>query len=323
MKRIVSLLFFALVLNSCDDGDLTVGTIDFSTVSTQSCSTTNVIYKLNAQEALILQIPSTAFVNIPTADITKPTSITIDNSTYRVIYRSYSGTVSMDNICSAIPPSTPTVTDQWTAIAGAGTIEIITTAITQAGTLAGSTKITGYNHNITFKNITFSRTSGTQVYETFAFGDHITTVDTLPFGFNKTLNQCPSSKQIYNYTSSEALTLDIDPTLIQNSETPLDQPRKGILSQTTNKLIYRLYNGLITPAYFCNATLPQTPTFNQEWVGVNGVTAISGQVEVTTVTNGITGFKHTIVLKNVTLTNGTSSFKLGDSFIYGDLLTTK
>jgi hypothetical protein len=318
MKRIVSLLVFMLLLNGCNDGNLTVGTIDFSKATTQSCSTTNVIYKLNTQEALILQIPSTSFTNKPTVPGT-PTIINIDNSTYRVIYRAYNGAIASDNICSAIPPSTPTVTDQWTATSG--TIQIITTPITATGTITGSTVITGYNHNISFKNITFSRANGNQVYETFAFGDYVTTAKVLPFGFDKTVEQCSTSKQIYNYTSSEALTLDIDPTLIQNSETPLNSPRTGLLSATTNKLIYRLYNGLLTPSYFCNTTIPQLPTFDDEWVGVNGVTGISGIVEITTIKNGTTAYKHTIVLKNVTLTNGTSSFKLGDSYIYGDLLT--
>jgi hypothetical protein len=318
MKRALSLLFFVLVLNGCNDGNLTVGTIDFSTSSTQSCSTTNVIYKLNTQEALILQIPSTAFVNTPTVDITKPTTIAIDNATYRVIYRSYNGAITGDNICNAIPPSTPTVTDQWTATAG--TIQIITTPITVAGTIAGSTVITGYNHNITFKNITFSRTSGNQVYETFAFGDYITPITVLPFAFDKTVEQCSTTKQIYNYAGSEALTLDIDPTLIQSSETPLNTPRKGVLSATTNKLIYRLYNGLLTPSYFCGTTLPQLPTFTEEWIGVSGVTGVSGIVSVTTIKIG-SAYKHTITLEKATLTNGKTSFNLGDSYLYGDLLT--
>ena len=319
MKRVLSLLVFVLLLNGCNDGNLTVGTIDFSNATTQSCSTTNIIYKLNAQEALILEIPTTSFVNEPTVPGT-PLNIPIDNSTYRVVYRSYSGKITSDNICNAIPPATPTVTDQWTATSGI--IQIITTPITVAGTIAGSTVITGYNHNIIFKNITFSRTSGNQVYETFAFGDYVTPATTFPFAFNKILTQCSTTKQIYNYTTSgEALTLDIDPTLIQSSETPLNKPRTGVISATTNKLIYRLYNGLLTSSYFCGTTLPQSPTFNEEWIGVAGVTGVSGTIEVTTVKNGTTAYTHTIVLKNVTLTNGTSSFNLGDSYIYGDLLT--
>ena len=44
-------------------------------------------------------------------------------------------------------------------------------------------------------------------------------------------------------------------------------------------------------------------------------------IEVTTVKNGTTAFKHTIALKNVTLKKGNSDFKLGDNYTYGELLT--
>ena len=320
MKRVLSLLVFVVLLNGCNDGNLTVQNIDFSTVATQSCSTNNIIYKLNSQEALILQIPTTVFVNEPTVPGT-PTLINIDNVTNRVIYRSYNGILTSDNICNAIAPATPIVNDQWTATSG--TIQIITTAITVTGAIPGSTIITGYNHNIIFTNITFAKTNGTQVYENFPFGDYVTTATTLPFLFDQTLDICTANTTnlIYNYTNSEALTLNIDPALIASAVTPLNSPRTGLISSTSNTLFYRLYtNGVITPDYFCKSPVPTLPTISQEWVGANGVTGVSGIVEVTTTTNG-NGFKHTIVLKNVTLTNGNSSFNLGDSYIYGDLLT--
>jgi hypothetical protein len=63
-------------------------------------------------------------------------------------------------------------------------------------------------------------------------------------------------------------------------------------------------------------------TPNQQWTAVSGVTAVSGIIEVTTTTNGPTAFKHTIVLKKVTLKSGNSTFLLGDNYVYGDLLTT-
>jgi hypothetical protein len=62
-------------------------------------------------------------------------------------------------------------------------------------------------------------------------------------------------------------------------------------------------------------------TINQQWTAVSGVTAVSGIIEVTTTTNGPTAFKHTIVLKKVTL-KVESTFLLGDNYAYGDLLTT-
>jgi hypothetical protein len=320
MKRVFSLLIFVLLLNGCDDGDLTLETIDFEDAATKSCSDNNIIYKLKENEALLLEIPKTAFVNEPT-DPAFPKVIDIDNSTNRVVYRFYDGAVAEDNICNTIPPAKPYVVDQW--IATSGKIEIATTTNTIAGTVAGSTVITGYNHRITFRNITFAKTNGTQVYETFVFGDYVTPSTPLPFGFDKTVEQCSLSKDVYNYTSGEALTLEnLDATLIENKETPLNTPRTALIGSIKNKLIYRLYsNGVLTSSYFCNLIPPPLPTISEEWNGVNGVAAISGIIEVTTISSGTTAFKHTIVIKNATLKKGNSSFKLGDAYIYGELIT--
>lgn len=318
MKRIVGLLVLLLLLNGCDDGNLVLETINFEDAITQSCSTNNILYKLKEKEALLLEIPTSSFTNEPT-EIGTPTEITIGGSN-RVVYRFYNGTVAANNICETIPPATPSVTDQWTATGG--TIQIITTAIKTTNTTDNSTRISGYNHNIVFKNVTFTKANGTQVYETFPFGDYLTTTTSLPFGFDETTERCTSNTPnlLYNYSGSEALTLDIDPSLIDNTVTPLNSPRTGILGTTTNKLTYRLYAGLIPTSYFCNTSIPTTPAISQEWNAIAGVSGISGIVEITTTTNG-TGFKHTIVLKKATLKKGNSDFSLGDSYIYGDLLT--
>lgn len=318
MKKVVGLLFFLFVLNSCDDGNLVQEDITFENTATQSCSTNNIIYKLKDKEALILEIPESSFINEPTLE-GSPRIINI-SSTNRVVYRFYNGAVSANNICETIPPATPIVTDQWNATDG--TIQIITSAVKRTDAVTGRTKITGYNHNVVFKNITFAKNNGTQVYETFPFGDYVTTATTLPFGFDETVEQCSSSKQIYNYTSSEALTLDIDPDLIKNEITPLNSPRTGVIGTSINKLVYRLYsNGVLTPDYFCNATLPILPSISQEWIAESGVTNVSGIVEVTT-SKVLETYVHTIVLKKVTFTKGNSDFTLGDSYTYGELITT-
>lgn len=320
MKRVFSLLIFVLILNGCNDGDLTLETIDFENAKTLSCANNDIIYKLKEKEALLLEMPKTTFTNEPT-DPNVPTVINIDNSTNRVVYRFYNGTVAEENICNTIPPATPYVTEQW--IATSGKIEITTTTITTAGSIAGSTVITGYNHHIVFKNITFDKGNGTQVYETFVFGDYTTPATPLPFGFDKTAEQCPTSKQVYNYVSSEALTLDdLESTLIVNVETPINSPRTALIGSIKNKLSYRLYsNGILTPTYFCTTPVPVLPTISEEWNGVEGVANLSGIIEVTTIKSGTTAFKHNIVIKNATLKKGNSTFKLGDVYNYGELIT--
>ncbi|MDO8316300.1 MAG: hypothetical protein Q7T12_02130 [Flavobacterium sp.] len=313
MKRVLSLLVFSMFLNGCDDGDLIQEDINFEDVTAQKCTTNSIIYKLKDSEALIFEATGITF---PTETTSQELSISGSN---RVIYRFYDSLVSNLTICESIPPATPIVTDQWTATGGQ--IVINTTAVKTTNETDNSTKITGYNHNITFKNITFDKGNGTQVYETFAFGDYLIAATPLPFAFNKTLEQCSSSKQLYDYNSSEALILDVDPTLIVNEATPLTAPRTGLISDTKNKLTYRLFSGLVTDAYFCNTTFPATPVVTEEWIGVAGVANTSGIVEVTTTAFG-NGFKHTVVLKKVKMKKGNSDFILGDNYIYGELLTT-
>jgi hypothetical protein len=318
MKRVFGLLAFMLALNGCDDGNLIQEDINFEDIATQSCTSNDIIFKLKEKEALLLEIPAISFVN-ESSTVGSPVTIDISSSN-RVVYRFYDGVVALNNICETIAPATPIVTDQWSATAGK--IQIFTTAVKTLNATENSTRITGYSHNIVFKNITFAKNNGTQVYETFPFGDYVTSTTTLPFLFDKTVQKCSSSNLVYNSTSSEALTLDIDPSLIVNAVTPLNSPRTGIIGTSTNVLSYRLFTGLLTGDYFCGLTTPATPTISQQWDAINGVSGVSGTIEVTTTTNGPSAFKHTIVLKKVTLKKGNSSFLLGDNYTYGDLLTT-
>src|SRR3970282_2673984 len=82
MKRLLGLLVFTLLLNSCDDGDLTLETISFEDATTESCTTKNIIYKLKDKESLLLEIPESSFKNEPSLPDT-PTIVDI-SSTNRV-----------------------------------------------------------------------------------------------------------------------------------------------------------------------------------------------------------------------------------------------
>jgi hypothetical protein len=319
MKKGFYLLLLTLLFANCSDGDLSQEVISFDLVTTQSCSNNGIIYKIKEQEALLIQIPPTTFTNEPTT-VGNPTIIDI-NTTNRVVYRFYNGAVSSSMFCETIPPSSPSVSDEW--IATAGKIQITTTAIKTLNAATGQTSITGYNHNIVLKNITFAKQNGTQVYETFAFGDYSRSITPLTLGFDETLEQCATSKQIYNFNSSESITLDnISTDLIKNQITPLNSPRTSLVGTTSNKLVYRSFtNGIVTPNYFCNTTTPTVPTVNQEWIAETGVANVKGIIEVTT-TNVLNTYTHRIVLKKVTLNKGNNNFTLGESYILGDLITT-
>lgn len=317
MKRILSILSILLLITSCDDGNLTVDVIDFSEVAAQKCSAKDVIYKIKDSEMLVLEIPATTFTENETLE-GAPIELAI-NTTNKVTYRKYNGTVSASNICPTLPDGTPNVIEQWSA--SAGTIQITATAIKTTNTTTNATKITGYKYYIVFKNITFEKPSGPQVYETFVFGNYTTTISPLAFGFDQLVDKstCTNDNRIFNFSASEAFILDIADfsTLFDNAVTTT--PRTALIS-STNKLSYRLYSNTITNAYFCAVIPPTTPTLSQEWDAVAGIEATSGIIEVSTTTLGA-GFQHIIHFKNVTLMKGNSTFTLGDDYIFGSFVT--
>lgn len=315
MKRILCILSLLFLITACDDGNLTVDVIDFTEVTPQKCSAKDVIYKVKDAEMLFIEIPSSTFTENETL-VGAPIQVSI-NATTKVTYRKYDGTVSSANICPTIPDATPNLVEQWNATSGI--IQITSTAIKSTNTTDNSTRITGYTYNIVFKNITFQKPTGPQVYETFPFGNYAKTVSPLAFGFNEEVDKSACSTKIYDFSVGEVFTLDVADyaTLFANEVTTT--PRTALIS-SSNKLSYRLYSGTITNDYFCATTIPTTPTLLQQWNAIDGIEATSGIIEVSTTTLGA-AFQHTIRLKKVTLKKENSSFSLGDDYLFGTLIT--
>ncbi|WP_428228872.1 hypothetical protein [Flavobacterium sp.] len=331
MKKYASLLLFALLLNGCDDGDLTVDTIDFDdpSITSQTCNplTNSLIYRLKSQESLLIQLPDNKIIN----DVTlagAPVTYDIDNTSYRVVYRAYNGTVATANICGTIPPTSPTVTEEWQA--KGGKIVINTAQIEVTDETTGSSKITGYTHNIIFNNISFMKPAGLQVEPEFDFGNFQTTVTPVVVVFTDTnAKYCADTKKIYNENTTSSLAIEnIADNLIKNEITPTSTPRTSLinLNSTTNKVYYRAYSGALpldTSVYFCTEKTPATPAVIDNWFGQDGVANVSGIIEVTTTNEGGgKTFRHTVVLKNAKLQKGNSTFKLGTTFVIGTVITT-
>lgn len=311
----IGILALALMLNACDDGELTVETIDFSAVPINKCSFNEILYKLNGSEIMALELDASAnaFIN----EITLPGTVRTVNldAGNTVVYRSYNGTVSSSNICATIPASTPSVTEEWTATSGR--VEIVTTPVYTTDPTTNATTLSKYNHYIVFKDISFNKPNGIQVYETFVFGNYQTDATNLPFNFDvDAVQKCPSANLIYNFNGSESLTLDISPALYPNAV----GTQTGLIS-ATNKVTYTLFTGGLTAGYFCTTPVPATPTVSEQWIGVDGVANVSGIIEVTTTTETASSYRHFIRLKKVTFQKGNSTFYLGDDYEYGSFVT--
>lgn len=320
MKRFLCMLSLLLFITACDDGDLTVDPIDFSEGAVEKCSFKDVYYKVKGSEMIFIEIPSSNFVNDQTP-IDAPISVPLSSSV-KITYRRYASQTSSNNICPTAPDATPNLVEQWTAIDG--TVLIRSTAVKSTNSTTGATKITGYVHNITFKNITFDKPNGEQVQSTIPFGNYSATNFTpLAFGFDAEADKstCSASdNRIFNFSASEAFIFDSAnfSTLFANAVTTT--PRTALIS-AENKLTYKLFTTGINNAYFCPLTPPATPQLSQEWNAENGVEATSGVIEVTTTTLG-SSFLHTIHLKRVVMKKGNSDFTLGNDYIFGSFVTT-
>lgn len=316
MKRIVGVLMIFLFITACDDGDLTVDVIDFTEVPALKCDNKDLIYKVKDAEMLFIEMPASTFTPNQTLDA-EPTLLPLSN-TVKVTYRKYASTTSALNICPTAPDATPNLLEQWNATSG--TIAITATAIKTTNATTGFETITGYRYYIVFQNITFQKPSGVdQTYETFIFGNYSTNVSPLAFGFNEEVDKSTCSTKIYDFSGSEVFTLDVANYTTLFASEVTTTPRRVLIS-ATNKLSYQLYSNAITNAYFCATTMPATPTLTQQWDAVNGILDTSGIIEVTTA-ELLTGFQHTIRLRNVTLKKENSVFTLGDDYLFGTLVT--
>ncbi|SDL92839.1 hypothetical protein [Kriegella aquimaris] len=154
MARFVFFSFLVL-LTSCNDGDLQIETLDFDTITTiGTCqtvdvSTANVLFKINDDEALILELSSGLLTNEIVTD--DKVSLVTASGPSKVIYRIFSGTVTNNYFCDDIPLTEPTVIEE--IIAEQGEI-LVTTATTDEKT---------YVHTLKLSNISFVTGNNTRI----------------------------------------------------------------------------------------------------------------------------------------------------------------
>lgn len=173
MKKLFGILVCSFLLSSCDDGDIVLQSFNFDSVAIQKCSNKEVLFKINGEELLLIDIPSFNYPNEVTPS-GEPRIVTI-SSVNRVFYRKYNGNISNNTICSEVPPASPNVLNEWTAATG-GTIQIITTERTTTDEVTGEVTVTGYNHQIKFINIQFVGSDDSFVFDEYLFGTHTTSL---------------------------------------------------------------------------------------------------------------------------------------------------
>ena len=134
MKKIL-LLFSLIALNSCDDGDIIVSSFDFSEQDVDYCSTVDdtesetvnyIFYKINpdTNEAIAFRISIDEPILTELSNETAYTFNLGSSSNTFVSYRIFNNPVTSDYFCNEVPPSQPSVTEEY--ISAEGTVTIVT-----------------------------------------------------------------------------------------------------------------------------------------------------------------------------------------------------
>jgi hypothetical protein len=318
MKSVLSLILLLLFLNSCDDGNIDVISFDFSTSKAQSCNMgvegKFFVFSKQDSRTFIIQTSEINFTNEVTP-IGTPRIIPINGTTNKVIYREYSSNIVDATICSAIPPISPIVTKEL--IANGGSIIITTTPITSENTTNDSSRITGYNHEIYFQNIRFQNGDVAQTNDKIAFGTFTTTAIT-PIDFSSLTTQNCGSDNSYLFKTSgnQALNLKVDAAIFDTNI--LGTPKTKLIDGATNQVYYNVFSNNVNQSILCSTAIP-LPV--ETWNGDNSTNIngnLTGKIEVITNSIGNGKFEHIIRLKNITLTKGLVSFRLGTDYLFGN-----
>ncbi|AWH86235.1 hypothetical protein HYN59_14450 [Flavobacterium album] len=316
MKKIfglIALLVLGMVIG-CDDGEMTFNSFNFADGTPARCGDSNIYYKINGTEVLMINFGASPLVNVPTPEDAEgndiPKMITISGSN-TITYRNYSGTPNANTLCSFPAPSSPTVVEEWS---GQGTISVITDVIKNNDNI-----ITGYSHKITLVDVSFTKDGETTRIVDNEFGSIITPIG-LSFDFitdgNElpTVRNCPENTLVFERNGREALVLDFAPAMYP-----------ATIGQTTtitftnepdaNEILFLVYAGSISNSHICDVISPISPVLTQRW------SAISGTAVITSVPpSGVGGapIEYQIRLNNVVF--GKDSDESGETFAISDLV---
>ena len=120
MKRFFVFLLVTIAL-SCDDGHIDIPGFDFSNVDIKDCGDL-VLYKINGNETLVIELsPSATDENFFLTDWDEKE---FPLGTDAVTYRTFDDTPTSNYFCQNIPPTTPSIINEWI-----GTGELIVNTI--------------------------------------------------------------------------------------------------------------------------------------------------------------------------------------------------
>lgn len=110
-----------MVAYACNDGDFDIPEFSFSDADIETCGDL-VLYKVNGQEVLVLELSENGEEFLKTVRENETISLS-ESGGNRITYRTLSDVPDNDYFCSNIPPTSPSVVNEWL---GNGTFTITT-----------------------------------------------------------------------------------------------------------------------------------------------------------------------------------------------------
>ena len=150
------------------------------------------------------------------------------------------------------------------------------------------------------------------------------TVDVIDFS-DVAAVKCPNKETIYKIKDAVMLVLEIPSITFVENETPDGEP---IILQinSTNKVTYRKYNGIVSAENICPNLPSGFPSLIEQWTAKDGRIEITAKaIKSTNATTGfvtITGYNYNIVFKDITFQKP-SGPQTESKFIFGNYNTTK
>ena len=306
MKKIFGLIAALILVMGCDDGEMSFNTFNFSNGNPASCGNSNLYYKINGSEVLIIDLSGSPLINVPTEDGV-PRLVTI-GSTNTITYRNYDGTPTSASICNFPAPASPGVIEEWS---GEGTLSIETDIVENSNGI-----ITGYSHKITLLDISFSRDGKTTRIVDNEFGSVVVPISfTFNFGVEEAdlqLKTCTENDLIFKRKAREALILNIDPDVFSDNVAG-STDTINITDLEDEGVIFLVYDGSITDTHICSVIAPITPNITERWEATAGTITIN-----TVAASGNTGVNHEITFTNMVFTKVSDTS--GQTFAISDLI---
>nr|WP_297308588.1 hypothetical protein [uncultured Flavobacterium sp.] len=304
MKKIVFLLFASALFTNCNDGDLIFDDLNFAG-NVQKCNQKSIFYKLNGNEMLLLNM--TNHINDETP-LPLNQEFEISNSN-NILYRQYSGKAIGGSVCDLIPPANPQVVTEYASNNG-GTIKY--KRIRQIIQPNNDSKVSiNYVYTFNFQNIVLSNQDKQLKYEDYNFGEYINSSSVLDFNLGNVINFCENTAAVIN---KDRQIFKINSPEFVFTETV---GSKTINLNNENYITFYILNQIVNYNEACEMNFSDPSTnIIEEW------RATTGSIEIVTTANStienpeiITGYTHTLILKESTFVNGTDQFTITEQVL--------